>query len=157
METGGQMSDVEREGGDWGGVEGGESSKQAEELRRLRADPRLDEGDVNLLESALTGEGLVPITSPEMFRALGEAAVKVKDGALVRLSALLTPVEFAFIRKLRVEDGYSWRAVAGTCYEKFGRGQEEWWYPVSNQLIGMDLCELAAQHYEEDYMSEPWN
>ena len=128
-----------------------------EKLQELTADPRLAEGDVELLRTALTGEGAIPITSIAQLEALGKAACAVNDSALEHLRAILTPADFAFIRKARVDDGYSWRAVAGAGFERLGKGQEEWWRPTSNQLIGMALCELAAQHFGEDYMQDPWN
>ncbi|MBU0846725.1 hypothetical protein KKH23_06000 [Patescibacteria group bacterium] len=57
------------------------------------------------------------------------------------------------VRVLRVDKGYSWRAVAEACYE-LGWGK---WSPPSNQIMGMALCERAAQLLGEDYEKEPWN
>ncbi len=55
------------------------------------------------------------------------------------------------IRKLRVDENYSWRAVS--------RALSYLWTDVdeSNQLAGMVLCEKAAQMFQEDYMEPPWN
>ena len=55
------------------------------------------------------------------------------------------------IRKLRVEDDYSWRAIARFC-SKVWRGP---W--GSNQIAGMVICDKAAKLLDEDYMEPPWN
>ena len=59
------------------------------------------------------------------------------------------------IRRMRVDDGYSWRAIAHECYDKGYLGGD--WYPKSNQLMGMSLCEMASKFFNENYMEEPWN
>lgn len=58
------------------------------------------------------------------------------------------------IRKLRVEDRYSWRSIA-----RMAHGTAIWcaWQPSSNQLAGMALCEVAAKRLGEDWEKDPWN
>ncbi|MBW2649234.1 MAG: hypothetical protein JRC53_05390 [Deltaproteobacteria bacterium] len=65
----------------------------------------------------------------------------------------MTKEQAEVVRKLRVEEGYSWRAIAHACYD-LGWGH---WSPPSNQIVGMAICERAAQFFGEDYKKEPWN
>ncbi len=59
----------------------------------------------------------------------------------------------AYVRRLRCDEGRSWRGVARACYEAWGGD----WYPSSNQLIGMEFCQRAAGHFGEDPRIAPWN
>ena len=52
---------------------------------------------------------------------------------------LISPERAEFVRKLRIDEGYSFRAVAAACAEEWGA---TW---GSNQLIGEDLCRAAAE------------
>ncbi len=54
---------------------------------------------------------------------------------------------------LRVEEKCSWRAIAEVCYN-LGWAK---WSPPSNQIMGMALCQRAAQLLGEDYKKEAWN
>ncbi|MFF0413128.1 hypothetical protein ACFYUY_22135 [Kitasatospora sp. NPDC004745] len=65
--------------------------------------------------------------------------------------ATLTPEMAARIRTWRVDEEYSWRAVAEAASELWG---SKW---GSNQLFGADLCEAAARVLGEDPHREPWN
>jgi len=67
----------------------------------------------------------------------------------------MTKEEAEFIRDLRVNKGYTWRAIAAECYERGMFGAD--WDPPSNQIIGIVLCEVAAEKFGEDYLKEPWN
>lgn len=64
----------------------------------------------------------------------------------------------AAIRKLRVEQHYSWRAVArwASVHPKLWRFASTWG-PPANQLAGMALCAIAADSYGEQCDLEPWN
>lgn len=118
----------------------------------LPEDPRISTGDRDIVHSAVTGEGLVPITSAEQFMAIARMAEETKtvfDGKVENLSA----EQCAYVRRLRVDEGYSWRAVAEACYLEW-QGD---WLPPSNQLMGMALCEKAAKHFGEEYMDSVWN
>lgn len=57
------------------------------------------------------------------------------------------------IRVWRVDDHYTWRAIARKVYSPFWY----WWRPSSNQLAGMSLCKRAAVLLGEDYLKYPWN
>ena len=67
----------------------------------------------------------------------------------------MTKEEAKFIRDLRVNKGYTWRQIAAECHEKGMFGGD--WDPPSNQIIGLTLCEVAAEKFGEDYLKEPWN
>lgn len=96
---------------------------------------------------------LLKIESAEQLHALAEAAGRTFDEAERLLLDVLTPERCAFVRRLRVDEDHSWRAVATVCHETWGAS----WEPPSNQLWGMALCKLAALAHGEDYMSDPWN
>ncbi|WP_037601147.1 hypothetical protein [Streptacidiphilus rugosus] len=55
------------------------------------------------------------------------------------------------IRTWRVDEEYSWRAVAQAASELWGSDFG------SNQLYGQDLCAVAAALLGEDPDREPWN
>ena len=52
---------------------------------------------------------------------------------------LMSPERAEFVRKLRIDEGYTFRAVAAACAEEWGA---TW---GSNQLIGEELCRAAAE------------
>lgn len=59
------------------------------------------------------------------------------------------------VHNWRVDQKMTWRRVAREAYN------EDWferdWYPPSNQIMGMALCEKAAGLFLEDYQKPPWN
>lgn len=55
------------------------------------------------------------------------------------------------IRAWRVDEEYSWRAVAAAASDRWGSDFG------SNQLCGEDLCFVAAQMLGEDARKAPWN
>lgn len=70
----------------------------------------------------------------------------------------MTLSQAKFIRKLRVQLDYTWRAVARDCFVEFdGEDDNAWALMPSNQLVGIELCRRAAKMFDEDYMKEPWN
>jgi hypothetical protein len=115
-------------------------------------DPRISDADRAILHSVQTGEGLIPISSVEELEALAEMARATMD-VFQRRVADMTLAQAQFVRRLRVEEGYTWRAVAHACYVEWSGD----WEPPSNQLAGMAICERAAYFWEEDYMEPPWN
>lgn len=113
-------------------------------------EPILAKADHGVLHAAVTGEGLVRITSSRQLHALANAAQQT-FGRFQDLFVAMSGEQAEFVRKLRCEDGYSWRAVAETCALEWGG---DW---GSNQLAGMAICERAAQLHGEHFMEEPWN
>lgn len=122
---------------------------------------RLDPVDQEIYKQAVTGEGLIKIESAEQLQALAQAAFMTKqifDEDAARIMTLARAVD---VRRLRVDQGYSWRAVAHACYDAWAaeldRETREGWFPPSNQLMGMALCEAAARQFGEDPEQAPWN
>jgi hypothetical protein len=107
------------------------------------------DGDERMLTAAATGHG-VRVATPEELHEVGERAAATKKHFDESFAAMTTD-EALFVRRLRVDDEYTWRAVAGTCALEW-RG--EW---GQNQLAGMAICERAAGLLGEHYMEEPWN
>lgn len=64
----------------------------------------------------------------------------------------MTDERRAFIREVRLRDGFSLRATASACFDQFGGGP---WSPDWNQLAGMDLCELAGVDDDSPDMNAP--
>lgn len=65
----------------------------------------------------------------------------------------LTPNQAALIRKWRIDEDETWRSIAHEA-DHHGIVND----PLrGNQLVGMDLCEIAARHYGEHFMDYPWN
>jgi hypothetical protein len=58
------------------------------------------------------------------------------------------------VRQLRCDDGWSYRRLAGITYLEWGR--DGTWYPETNQLAGVALCEAAAELLGEDFQQYPW-
>lgn len=79
--------------------------------------------------------------------------VFVQDPKKLERIYRLTHEQAVLVRALRVEQNYSWRAVAETCHRAW-RGD---WLPASNQVIGMGICGAAARVFGEDAGLPPWN
>lgn len=67
----------------------------------------------------------------------------------------MTPERARYVRKLRVDDGLTWRGIAEAWEMEFSAEAD--WKFNGNQLAGMALCETASKHFSEDYMKPPWN
>ncbi|MER5500254.1 hypothetical protein ACFYXP_26920 [Streptomyces sp. NPDC002466] len=63
----------------------------------------------------------------------------------------ITPEMAAQIRSWRVDQDFTWRAVARAASERWGSGRG------GNQLYGKELCVAAAKVLGEDPCREPWN
>lgn len=122
----------------------------------LHRKAKVDPTDMEIIQSAATGEGLVPIKSMEQLMELAKALSDTFDYYREHVSSRMTKEQAEFIRKLRVDEGCSWRAVARTCWEQKWAGWEEW-QPPSSQPMGMALCERAARFFRENYRDAPWN
>ncbi len=86
---------------------------------------------------------------------LGSLAELTQQRFLENITPYMTPERANFVRKLRVDDGLTWRGIAEVWEEEFS-GEAEWKFG-GNQLAGMALCESAASMFNEDYMKPPWN
>lgn len=112
-------------------------------------DPAMTAADRAVIDAARTGKGL-RITSLEQLMILAEAARARLDGFETDF-ADMTIAQATFVRQLRCDQGYTWRAVAEACALEWGG---DW---GSNQLAGMALCARAALLFNEDPGAEPWN
>lgn len=110
---------------------------------------KLDPVDEEIANAAATGEGLIQVT-PEMLEELAEAAKATVDH-FQKVMENMTKEQADYVRQLRVDEGYSWRAVASACNEAWNGDWD------SNQIAGMAICEKAASFFDEDYFEKPWN
>jgi hypothetical protein len=126
-----------------------------------RGETKLDPVDQEIYRQSVTGEGLIKIESAEQLQALAELAMMAKTAFDEDVAAMLTPARAADVRRFRVDEGCSWRAVAHSCHDawlaELPEEIREGWFPPSNQLMGMALCEAAARHFGEDPEQPPWN
>jgi len=110
-----------------------------------------DPGDI----AAMTGPS-IKIKSAEQFKELAQQASAKFNGFETDMILRMTPERAIHIRKIRIDDGYSWRAVASECFKQWGDDAN--WEPSSNQLAGMALCKLSAMAFGEDFYDEnTWN
>lgn len=96
----------------------------------------------------------VRVLTPEEVAELAKLGREIAASFQEQARDVVTPERAAFVRKLRVDDGGTWRWVAERCHDAW---TDCAWDPPSNQLMGMALCERAAELFGEDYMQEPWN
>lgn len=123
--------------------------------KQIRERGKLDEADKEILDSMRSGEGLKTINKEELME-LAKAASEKFDAYRLFAKYHMTKDQADFVRKLRVDEGYSWRAIAHRCFEENWDGWLKW-EPPSNQIMGMALCERAAEFFGEDYERKPWN
>ena len=77
----------------------------------------------------------------------------IKDFPHIR--ARMTRTRATHIRHMRVDESYSWRVIAAECHEEWAGDAA--WEPNSNVLAGMELCEAAAEYFDEHFLQSPWN
>lgn len=118
---------------------------------------KLDQTDEAILEEVKSGGGVV-IESAEQLQALAKGLSDTFDHCLEFCRKNMTEEKARYIRKIRVDEGYSWRAVARACHEIGGWPINEYWNRVPGaQPMGMALCEVAAEFLGENYRAAPWN
>jgi hypothetical protein len=126
-----------------------------------RTRTKLDPVDQEIYRQSVTRENLITIKSKDELEALGMAAALTKKGFDEDATRIMNARRADEVRRLRVDEGHSWRAVAHACYDAWSlelpRDVRESWMPPSNQLMGMALCEAAARFFFEDPMQPPWN
>jgi hypothetical protein len=96
--------------------------------------------------TSLSGETLKELAhqAPETYYAIRE-----------ELRPQMTLVFAVLIREMRLDEGYTWRALAQEVSEW---DLLSWTHLPENQLAGMALCELAADHFEgEHFKAGAWN
>lgn len=119
---------------------------------------KIDPADAEILKSVKTGEGLIKITSKEQLEHIAKGLVAAFDGCVEFCKRNMTKKQAEIIRELRVDKGYTWRAVAHACHDLQWWSPDEYWDRVpSTQPMGMALCEVAAEFFNENYQEPPWN
>lgn len=120
---------------------GGLLTKTDEELLNPPIGPILKDScdTVNPLDNSL-----IPLT-PESFNQIGEAGVKLVDYLNNYVQPRMNKGRALFVKKIRVEDRYSWRAVALRCWTEWGGN----WSPPDNQIAGLMICEFASKVLKE--------
>ena len=113
-------------------------------------DPRVTDADRALVREAETGEGGIAITSVEQLLELAPAVRATKQFYQDEVASM-TVDQATFVRQLRVDHEYTWRAVARACAAAW---QTEW---GSNQFAGIAICERAAALLGERPYRPPWN
>lgn len=110
--------------------------------------------DMALVEGKGTPEAKAGLSqlrslSPQELTSMADAGNKTFQ--LFQRTIIVDSLAAKKIRNLRVNERYSWRAVARYWAKSFGA---PW---GSNQLAGMVLCEKAAKLLGENFMHQPWN
>lgn len=119
---------------------------------------KIDETDKAILRSVQTGRGFIKIESKEQLEYIAKGLVAAFDMCLEFCRQHMTKDQADVVRRLRIDEGYSWRAVAHACHELKWWPPDEYWDRVpSAQPMGMALCEVAAGFFGENYMEPPWN
>lgn len=96
--------------------------------------------------------GLFKLT-PDQLQDMGFAASRTASEFSKHARLILTSERAKEVRELRCDQRHSWRALATECHRRW----EGRWEPPSNQLMGMELCECAAQMLDENAHEMPWN
>lgn len=106
----------------------------------------------------LTSRKPVPLTA-DMLRDMMVAATKRFAQFQFCVLLHMTSDQARIIKHLRVDQQLSWRSVAAECYidPAFMVWDKRNWAPANNQLMGMALCERAAEILGENAGQPPWN
>lgn len=89
----------------------------------------------------------------EQLKTMSKAAAKTSNRFYAQAMSIMTSERAQEVREFRCQKKHSWRALAGACHEQWGGS----WSPPTNQLMGMALCEVAAELLNEDCHELPWN
>lgn len=135
----------------------------AEEALRLAEEEASSEAGAQSAEAAEEAplpEDAIRLT-PEQMDEMAKHANETMRAFEVMAEAIVTRLEMgAFVRAQRIDERKSWRAVSRAVHDEMLRRQKlsgPLWQPVSNQLMGMTLCKVAAEVADQDYMQAPWN
>ena len=82
-----------------------------------------------------------------LSKVVREAVQQVEED----MRSIMTPERCERVRKLRCGVfEHSWRQIAEICAEEWNGNWGD------NQIWGMLICKVAAKHFDEDYINEPW-
>jgi len=117
-----------------------ENPQQLEEMLRTEAEKR----------------GLVSLSKEQFINLSDMASDRYKD--FEQQFAVMPNYIADIVRAWRVDEHYTWRRVAHAAADNMSfRLIFRKWYPPSNQLVGMALCDRAARVLGEDFQKDPWN
>ena len=110
------------------------------------------------LDKAKT-EGAAPEAVTELHRLHQLSPIeltKMREGADETVAMFRQHIQIGrdtakLVRQLRVDEDYSWRAIARWASALLGA---PW---GANQLAGLVICEKAAKSLGEDFLKPPWN
>lgn len=94
------------------------------------------------------------ISSEKELRELLAAVRETHDYYEKLIRPLVNADRAKRIREIRVDQKQSYRVLAGILHMEWGR--EACWTPVTNQIAGVVLCELAAVAMGEEESNYPW-
>lgn len=90
----------------------------------------------------------------EEFVRMAQSAGEVYFEFSAWIKPRMTRERAARVRQLRCDEGWSYRHIAGVTHLEWGPDAN--WQPITNQIAGVALCELAAQLLGENYQQYPW-
>jgi hypothetical protein len=85
---------------------------------------------------------------------------RVKSFFGMYVDVMLTESQARMIRDWRINERYTWRKVARASFAMASTRQwAGWnlWEPPSNQIMGLSLCEKAAELLNQHFLFPPWN
>lgn len=91
--------------------------------------------------------------TPERMSFLMREGARTANEFEAHVRRTMTEEKAREVRDLRCVKHHSWRALSRECHLRWGGA----WAPPSNQLMGMALCERAAEMLGEDAHALPWN
>lgn len=82
---------------------------------------------------------------------------RMKDG-YIEGSIELTEKAARQVRRMRVENRWTWRKIAFRCYLNWeiAKDRPDWWIRRNDQYVGMILCRKAAKFFGEDLHKPGW-
>ena len=123
----------------------------------LKATHYLGDSKISSAErSRLMSEPAIELTSADIGR-MAQQAVERHAEFSAWIAPHMTVLRAERIRHLRCIENCSYRALAGLCALEWGYcGEDVGWYPLTNQLAGVALCEAAARLLNENMQAYPW-
>lgn len=119
-------------------------------LRHQQGRPAvIHEIDRQILEGDVEGRELTALD----FHIMGQAMSETKSDFDRVMAVYMNRARALYARRLRIDQGFSYRALAAACHAAWGG----FWEPPSNQLMGMAICEAAARSLGEPIKGYPWN
>lgn len=105
------------------------------------------------VEAAIDGSAALVRLGPESLGQLRQDAERTMHVFAAEALLVLGGRRAAWVRDLRVRQRLTWRGVARACGRRWGGD----WRPIENQLMGLALCQRAAELLGEDARTPPWN